>query len=166
MMVGRASLGLGIAAQRRRMHKVQGYVAMGAMLLGSVMPAVAQQDRRGDNNNSGSYNRGNGQNRGGYQNRGNGQSRGNYYNGMNNQVSGGNYGYYVQQDENRHHHEGGGIGPGKGALIGGAGGAALGAIFGGGLKGSLIGGAAGAGIGAVGGKLAQRNNRNRGGDRR
>ena len=49
----------------------------------------------------------------------------------------------------------GGIGPGKGALIGGAGGAALGALFGGGLKGALIGGAAGAGVGAVAGKVHQ-----------
>jgi hypothetical protein len=40
-------------------------------------------------------------------------------------------------------------------LIGGAGGAALGAIFGGGLKGTIIGGAAGAGIGALGAKLAE-----------
>lgn len=51
----------------------------------------------------------------------------------------------------------GGIGPGKGALIGGAGGAALGALFGGGLKGALIGGAAGAGVGAVAGKVHQDN---------
>lgn len=66
----------------------------------------------------------------------------------------GNYGYdrnhrYRNDDYDRHH---GGIGPGKGALIGGAGGAVLGAIFGGGAKGALIGGAAGAGIGAIAGK--------------
>jgi hypothetical protein len=54
----------------------------------------------------------------------------------------------------------GGIGPGKGALIGGAGGAVLGAIFGGGLKGTIIGGAAGAGIGAAVGE-ANQNNRGR-----
>ena len=53
----------------------------------------------------------------------------------------------------------GGIGPGKGALIGGAGGAVLGAIFGGGLKGTIIGGAAGAGIGAVVGDANQNNRR-------
>ena len=53
----------------------------------------------------------------------------------------------------------GGIGPGKGALIGGAGGAVLGAIFGGGLKGAIIGGAAGAGIGAVVGEAKQNNRR-------
>jgi outer membrane lipoprotein SlyB len=40
-------------------------------------------------------------------------------------------------------------------LIGGAGGAVLGAVFGGGLKGTIIGGAAGAGIGAVVGQAAQ-----------
>jgi len=53
----------------------------------------------------------------------------------------------------------GGIGPGTGALIGGAGGAALGALFGGGLKGALIGGAAGAGVGAIAGKVHQDNQR-------
>ncbi|WP_263410941.1 hypothetical protein [Terriglobus tenax] len=65
--------------------------------------------------------------------------------------------YYQQRKDN-------GIGPGKGALIGGAGGAALGALFGGGMKGALIGGAAGAGVGALAGKAAQnkrRNDRNR-----
>jgi hypothetical protein len=56
-------------------------------------------------------------------------------------------------------HNQGGIGPGKGALIGGAGGAALGAIFGGGLKGALIGGGAGAGVGAIAGKVHQDNRR-------
>jgi hypothetical protein len=54
----------------------------------------------------------------------------------------------------------GGIGPGKGALIGGAGGAVLGAIFGKGLKGTLIGGAAGAGIGAVVGEVHQNQKQN------
>jgi outer membrane lipoprotein SlyB len=49
----------------------------------------------------------------------------------------------------------GGIGPGKGALIGGASGAVLGTIFGGGAKGALIGGAAGAGVGAISGKANQ-----------
>lgn len=59
----------------------------------------------------------------------------------------------------------GGIGPGKGALIGGAGGAVLGAIFGGGLKGTIIGGAAGAGIGAAVGE-AKQDNRSRNDDHR
>ncbi len=65
--------------------------------------------------------------------------------------------YNNDYDRRRHHddHRQGGIGPGKGALIGGAGGAALGAIFGGGAKGALIGGAAGAGIGALAGKANQ-----------
>ena len=58
-------------------------------------------------------------------------------------------------DRDNNHNQQGGIGPGKGALIGGAGGAVLGALFGGGLKGSLIGGAAGAGIGAIAGKVHQ-----------
>jgi hypothetical protein len=55
------------------------------------------------------------------------------------------------------HRDQGGIGPGKGALIGGASGAVLGAVFGGGLKGALIGGGAGAGVGAVAGKVNQNN---------
>ena len=66
----------------------------------------------------------------------------------------GNQNYPVQPDR-------GGIGPGKGAMIGGAGGAILGALFGGGLKGTLIGGAAGAGIGAVVGKEHQNSERQR-----
>jgi hypothetical protein len=62
-----------------------------------------------------------------------------------------NNGYYQQPQ--------GGIGPGKGALIGGAGGAVLGAIFGGGLKGTIVGGAAGAGIGAAVGQANQNDRR-------
>jgi hypothetical protein len=83
-----------------------------------------------------------------------------YYDGMRNGARDGNY--YNDRDphyryNNNYHneHRQGGIGPGKGALIGGAGGAALGALFGGGLKGTIIGGAAGAGIGAVVGQAAQ-----------
>ena len=90
-----------------------------------------------------------------------------YYNG----VRQGSRGYNDQTDQ-RHadrYHRGddryrqpsqGGIGPGKGALIGGAGGAVLGALFGGGLKGALIGGGAGAGVGAIAGKVHQ-DNKNR-----
>jgi hypothetical protein len=85
-----------------------------------------------------------------------------YYNGVRSGGRGGDY--YNNHD--RHYHDDhyrdqnqGGIGPGKGALIGAAGGAALGAVFGGGLKGTIVGGAAGAGIGAVVGQAAQ-NNRN------
>jgi hypothetical protein len=69
-----------------------------------------------------------------------------------------------QEYDRRYHGDGGyyhqgGIGPGKGALIGGAGGAVLGALFGGGAKGAIIGGAAGAGIGAVVGEAHQNRER-------
>jgi hypothetical protein len=87
--------------------------------------------------------------------------RQNYYGGMKQSVQRGDYNRYSRDDERRHKHDSGGIGPGKAALIGGAGGAVLGAIFGGGLKGTLIGGAAGAGIGAIGGKLAEGNDHDR-----
>ena len=102
----------------------------------------------------------------GAQNHHNGNHNSAYYNGMRNGTRGGNY--YNDRDphynNNYYHddHRQGGIGPGKGALIGGAGGAALGALFGGGLKGTIVGGAAGAGIGAVVGQASQnkRNNDN------
>lgn len=80
---------------------------------------------------------------------------------MRNGARGGNY--YNNHDRPYHDNnrrDQGGIGPGKGALIGGAGGAVLGAVFGGGLKGTIIGGAAGAGIGAVIGQAAQNNRDN------
>jgi hypothetical protein len=83
-----------------------------------------------------------------------------YYGGVRSGGRGGSY--YNNRDPRYNYHDDhrqGGIGPGKGALIGGAGGAVLGAVFGGGLKGTIIGGAAGAGIGAVVGQAAQ-NNRN------
>ncbi|MDE1154617.1 MAG: hypothetical protein PW735_02685 [Acidobacteriaceae bacterium] len=82
--------------------------------------------------------------------------QGNFYNGAYNGGRGGPYdqGRGGRYDDHRRHDQGG-IGPGKGALIGTAGGAALGAIFGGGLKGALIGGAAGAGIGAIAGQVNQ-----------
>ncbi len=114
------------------MRRLQVCVIAGGLLLSSAMPVVAQ--------------------RGGHDN---------YYNGMHDQVRQGDYGRYSRQDEQRNQHDKGGIGPGKAALIGGAGGAALGALFGGGLKGTLIGGASGAGIGAIAGKLAQGNDHNR-----
>ena len=91
------------------------------------------------------------------------QRRGAYYNGMQQGYHGG---YNDQYDHRRYDNRDaynrthGGIGPGKGALIGGAGGAALGALFGGGLKGALIGGGAGAGVGAIAGKVHQDNKRN------
>jgi uncharacterized protein YcfJ len=71
---------------------------------------------------------------------------------------------YNDNDDRRRYHDDrrqGGIGPGKGALIGGASGAVLGSIFGGGAKGALIGGAAGAGVGALAGKAHQDSKRNR-----
>jgi Glycine zipper 2TM domain len=88
----------------------------------------------------------------------------NYYQGMRN-GSHGSASYYNNRDPRYNYHDDhrrdqGGIGPGKGALIGGAGGAVLGAVFGGGLKGTIIGGAAGAGIGAVVGQAAQSNRDN------
>lgn len=72
--------------------------------------------------------------------------------------------YYNDRDrhynDDRYRRDQGGIGPGKGALIGGAGGAALGAVFGRSLKGTIIGGAAGAGIGAIVGQAAQNKREN------
>ena len=85
------------------------------------------------------------------------QHQNNFYNGVR---QGGQGGQYYDPNDHRYdnnngdYHQGG-IGPGKGAAIGGAGGAVLGAVFGGGLKGALIGGAAGAGIGAIAGKAHQ-----------
>ena len=84
--------------------------------------------------------------------------RGNFNNGLrrgggyNNQYDQRRYGNDQSQRDayNRAHS---GIGTGRGALIGGAGGAALGALFGGGLKGAIIGGGAGAGVGAIAGKI-------------
>jgi hypothetical protein len=102
-------------------------------LLGSGLPASAQ-GRRDDNRR--------------------------FYNGANRGAHGGDYGRDRRHYDDRYQQNQGGIGPGKGALIGGAAGAALGAIFGGGVKGSLITGAAGAGVGAIVGKSAQ-NNRDR-----
>ena len=85
-----------------------------------------------------------------------------YYRGMNRQVRQGDYERYSRDDERGHpHQDAGGMGPGKGALIGAAGGAVLGAIFGGGLKGTIIGGASGAGIGALAGQLNQNDDRSR-----
>jgi len=80
------------------------------------------------------------------------QHRDNFYRGAQRHQS-----YNDDYDRRRYHDDRpqGGIGPGKGALIGGAGGAILGSIFGGGAKGALIGGAAGAGVGALAGKAHQ-----------
>jgi hypothetical protein len=83
-----------------------------------------------------------------------------FYNGAKRGAHGGNYGggnYHHGNDQYYDNRNQGGIGPGKGAAIGGAAGAVLGAVFGGGVKGSLITGAAGAGIGAIIGQSAQDN---------
>jgi hypothetical protein len=118
----------------------------------SILPAIAQNHH---NNNDSAY----------YNGMRNGTRGGDYYNNRdphyNNNYNNNRDPHYDNNYNNNYHndHRQGGIGPGKGALIGGAGGAVLGAVFGGGLKGSLIGGAAGAGIGAVIGQ-ANQNNRN------
>ena len=65
-------------------------------------------------------------------------------------------GHYHDRDDHQ-----GGIGPGKGALIGAGAGALLGGLLGGGLKGALIGGGVGAGGGALLGKVHQDNQRDR-----
>src|SRR5437868_5732047 len=113
-----------------------------ALLFCSILGSgvhVGAQDRRNDNRFYDGARRGtHGGNYGG----------GNYHHG--NDRYRGNDRYYDNRNQ-------GGIGPGKGALIGGAAGAALGAVFGGGVKGSLITGAAGAGIGAIIGQSAQDN---------
>lgn len=86
--------------------------------------------------------------------------RGGFNDGMRQSVR--HNGYNDRDDQNCYRDRDrsqGGIGPGKGALIGGAGGAVLGAIFGGGLKGALIGGGIGAGGGAIVGKVHQNNQR-------
>lgn len=129
-------------------------ILIAPLLLGlTALPVSAQHDSRGNDAQRGHSTR---------------QSDNNsYYSGMRDGGHGGNYdhnsgehyregyhGYYGNED-NGYRHQDNGIGPGKGALIGGAGGAVLGALFGGGLKGAVIGGAAGAGVGAVAGAAAQ-----------
>lgn len=136
-------------------------VILSAALISATFPAIGQNygqypDRR---DNNGQYRDNDGQYR---NNRGNNTQ---FYNGVRQGGRGGQYydqrhandGYdqRYQQNNGYYRQRQGGIGPGKGALIGGAGGAVLGALFGGGLKGSIIGGAAGAGIGAVAGKAHQ-----------
>ena len=131
------------------MSKLRKAVLLTPLLVAtSILPATAQNH----NNNSAYYN--------GMRN---GSRGGDYYNNRDPHYNNNHNNRDPQYNNNYHNdHRQGGIGPGKGALIGGAGGAALGAVFGGGLKGSLIGGAAGAGIGAVVGQANQnkRNNDN------
>jgi hypothetical protein len=90
------------------------------------------------------------------------RNNGAYYNGVRDGGHGGRY--YNNRDRGYHNdyynRDQGGIGPGKGALIGAAAGGLLGAAFSGSLKGTIVGGAAGAGIGAVVGQSAQDNRDN------
>jgi len=136
------------------------YLLPAALLL-STAPAFAQyQQRNGDFRRGLRDGGGNGQyydprhEQDGYNQRY--QDGHGYYNGGQRYYNN-DRGYYNNQRQD-------GIGPGKGALIGGAGGAILGALFGGGLKGTIIGGAAGAGIGAAVGEAKQNNRRDRGYD--
>ena len=133
------------------------------LLVGSLGSAGAQyQDRRDHGNfDRGMHDGGNG----GYYN---GEQRPLYRRQYQTQYNNGynNNGYNNNGDYNRRDYRDhqGGIGPGKGALIGGAGGAVLGALFGHGLGSTLIGGAAGAGIGAVVGKVHQDHQRDQDGN--
>ena len=156
-------------SEPRTMMKIGKSMLIASLLLATSFLPIAAQDRdrrdhRGNGNNQAFYNGVRSGGAGGqyndprYDNRqynndprySNGQYRTSQYN--NGRDNNGQY--------NNGYANTGGIGPGKGALIGGAGGAVLGAIFGGGLKGTLIGGAAGAGIGAVVGEVHQKNQQN------
>jgi hypothetical protein len=137
------------------MMKIRTSMLIASLLLAtSILPAGAQDRYRRDNRDN-------------HDNRNN-QT---FYNGVRNGGRGGRYNdpryedrQYRNEQYNNQYNNGypnqGGIGPGKGALIGGAGGAILGAVFGRGLKGTIIGGAAGAGIGAVVGEMHQKNQQN------
>jgi hypothetical protein len=129
------------------MMKIRNAILIAPLLFATMLPLNAQRGRNDRNNRDYSNN-------------------GQFYNGVRNGARGGqyndprynngNYNYNNNYYNDQQQHQGG-IGPGKGALIGGGGGAILGALFGGGLKGTLIGGAAGAGIGAIVGKVHQNN---------
>jgi hypothetical protein len=130
------------------LRSAKAWLIAGAFLLATASPVVPRlAAQRYDHRNDQHYNR---QNDHRYD-----RNHRAYYDGMRSRVNDRRYAETYRRDEYEHRHDDGGIGPGKGALIGGAGGAALGVLFGGGLKGALIGGAAGAGLGALGGKLAQ-----------
>ena len=134
-----------------------------ALLLACV-PVLAGRGYEGGRGQDRGSDRAYQNNRDNRSNRGYGDSRDqqvrhsqNFYNGVREGGHGGQY-YdprHATDGYDARYHKPGGIGPGKGALIGGAGGAVLGAAVGGGLKGSLIGGAAGAGIGVAVGAAAQ-----------
>lgn len=121
---------------------------MAAVLCVPLMASTAMTSSGQYNNGRGQY-----QSHGQYENRGQHQNfnRGAYEGGRGGDYSGHDRRY---DDYDRRYHQGG-IGPGKGALIGAAGGAALGAVFSGSAKGAIVGGAAGAGIGALLGQHAQ-----------
>jgi hypothetical protein len=122
------------------MNRIGVVIASAALLISTCLPAMA--GGRGDR-------------RGGYWGNGPRYENNRYRNDS-------RYNRYDRRDNyerDRRYRDDDGIGPGKGAMIGGAGGTALGAIFGGGLKGAAIGGAAGAGIGAIAGKVNEDNRR-------
>jgi hypothetical protein len=123
------------------------------LLVATILPLPATAQYRDNRNNQDHRdNRGNQHFNDGFRN---GARGGQYYDSR--------YDHSRQDDNNRYYNDRrpdqGGIGPGKGALIGAGGGAVLGALFGGGLKGTIIGGAAGAGIGAVVGQANQNRRR-------
>jgi len=129
------------------------------LLATSILPAGAQnRDDHRDNRSNQTFNRGvRSGGRGGQYNDNRRYNDGRYDN--NGRFNDGRYNNNGQYNDG--YRDQGGIGPGKGAIIGGAGGAVLGAIFGHGLKGAIVGGVAGAGIGAVVGKAHQDNVRDR-----
>ena len=135
-----------------------------ALLLACVPALAGQGYEAGHAQNSRAYQNSRGNRGDNYSRNQQARRNQNFYNGVREGGRGGQYydprhardGY-----DQRYYQHRGGIGPGKGALIGGAGGAVLGAVLGGGLRGSLIGGAAGAGIGAVVGETAQHHRNDR-----
>ena len=135
-------------------------VILSATLLLISLPSFSQ---RPDDRTGGQYQDNRDNKRDDHRDR-NGRPPSHFNNGLRDGGRGGQY-YDPRHEQDgyderyRNQQRQGGIGPGKGALIGGAGGAVLGAIFGRGLKGSIIGGAAGAGIGAVVGEANQNNRR-------
>jgi hypothetical protein len=134
--------------------KITSSVLFASLLLAtSVLPMNAQdRDRRDHRDNQDFYHGVRNGGRGGQYYDPRYDSNHSRYNRYNDPRYRSDNGYYSNNQ--------GGIGPGKGALIGGAGGAVLGAVFGRGLKGTLIGGAAGAGIGAVVGEVHQKQQQN------
>ncbi len=137
--------------------KLLGLVFVAASLSLGPQTAGAQYEQ-GHEHHQDFYNGAYSSGRGGNYNQG--QDYGYGQRGYNNGANEGR-GYNNYRNDNRGYNNGGyndrghGIGTGKGAAIGGAGGALLGAVFGGGLKGAIIGGAAGAGIGAIAGHAHQ-----------